>query len=264
MKIKFVLWMSVSILIMFTACNTGTKTPGSETGEEVAEALGVLSGTGVGVIMEEEWISLFDGETTKGWREYNKDGFPESGWEVVDGALHCLESNKEFDDDRNANIITTQKFKWFELSLEWKISEAGNSGIFYLVQEVPDLEIYWSAPEMQVLDNEKHSDAEAGQDGNHQAGSLYDMIPAVPQNAKPAGEWNEVRIIVYKGKVEHWQNGEKVVEYELWTDAWYAMVDSSKFASYPTFRDPAKKGHIGLQDHTDEVWYRNIKIKKLY
>ncbi|MEA1898994.1 MAG: DUF1080 domain-containing protein [Bacteroidota bacterium] len=263
MKIKFVLWMSVSILVIFTACNTGTKTPGSETGEEVAEALGVLSGTGVGVIMEEEWISLFDGETSKGWRGYKKDHFP-SGWEVIDGTLHCIGSGRgEAGNKEGGDIIYDKIFKNFSLKLEWKISEGGNSGIFYLGEE--ELDYIWkTAPEMQVLDNEKHPDAQLGKDGNRQAGSLYDLIPAVPQNARPAGEWNEVEIMVFKGTVVHKMNGETVLEYHLWTPEWNELVAGSKFpALNPDWAEVASKGYIGLQDHGDDVWYRNIEIKEL-
>ena len=101
------------------------------------------------------------------------------------------------------DIITLNKYKDFELSLEWKISEGGNSGIFYLAQELEGKPIYMSSPEMQMLDNEKHPDARLGKDGNRQAGALYDLIPAVPQNAKPVGEWNQVKILVYQGTVVH-------------------------------------------------------------
>ena len=120
-----------------------------------------------------------------------------------------------------------------------------------------------SSPEMQILDNEKHPDAILGKDGNRQAGSLYDLIPAVPQNAKPAGEWNEVKVLVYKGTVVHWMNGENVLEYHLWTDQWKEMCANSKFKDWPEFINTAEEGYIGLQDHGDDVWFRNIKIREL-
>ena len=116
---------------------------------------------------------------------------------------------------------------------------------------------------MQVLDNAKHHDAKLGVDGNRMAGSLYDLIPAKPQNSKPAGEWNQVRIMVYKGTVVYFMNGVQVLEYHLWTDDWNKMVTNSKFKDYKLFVDTAPEGYIGLQDHGDDVWYRNIKIKKL-
>jgi hypothetical protein len=116
---------------------------------------------------------------------------------------------------------------------------------------------------MQILDNAKHPDAKLGKDGNRQAGSLYDLIPAKPQNAKAAGEWNQIKITVYKGTVVHWMNGENVLEYHLWTEDWKSMCANSKFADFPNFVNTAEEGYIGLQDHGDDVWFRNIKIRKL-
>jgi hypothetical protein len=206
-------------------------------------------------------ILLFDGKTTDQWRGYNKTDFPK-GWEINDNALHCIGSGKG-EAGQGGDIITKEKFKNFELTLEWKISEGGNSGIFYLAQEIPGEPIWKSAPEMQVLDNLKHPDAKLGIAQNRQAGALYDLIPAVPQNAKPSGEWNSVKIVVYKGTVVHYQNGVQVLEYHLWTEDWKKMCASSKFKDFSYFVDTAPEGYIGLQDHGDDVWYRNIKIKKL-
>lgn len=142
--------------------------------------------------------------------------------------------------------------------------KGGNSGIFYHALEQPEQAIYWSAPEIQILDNENHSDANRGKNGNRKATSLYDLIPADPQNAKPYGQWNQIKIVVKDrgAHVEHWMNGEKVVEYERWTDKWYDMLRNSKFASHPEF-GAAHKGYLGLQDHGDRVDFRNIKIKEL-
>jgi len=213
----------------------------------------------------EVWTSLFDGSTTQGWRNYNKATFPEQGWEIVDGTLHCKGSGRGEAGGGGGDILYDKKFSNFHLKLEWKISEGGNSGIFYLAQESPELDFIWkTAPEMQVLDNAKHPDAEAGKDGNRKAGSLYDLIPAVPQNAKPAGEWNTAEIKVYKGSVWHMQNGETVLEYHLWTPEWNTLVAGSKFpALNPNWANVAAEGYIGLQDHGDDVWYRNIQIREL-
>lgn len=202
------------------------------------------------------WTLLFDGTSTDGWRSYNGDTFPEQGWEARDGLLTVLA------DGGGGDIVTDKKYSNFILKLEWKVEKGGNSGIFYRALEQPGQAIYWSAPEMQVLDNVNHPDASRGQNGNRKAGSLYDLIPAKPQNAKPFGEWNSVKIVADGSHVEHWQNGEKVVEYELWTPEWYEMLRNSKFAGHPSFGD-MHSGHIGLQDHGNRTSFRNIKIKEL-
>jgi len=213
----------------------------------------------------EVWTILFDGSTAQGWRNYNKATFPEQGWEIVDGTLHCKGSGRGEAGGGGGDILYDKKFSNFHLKLEWKISEGGNSGVFYLAQESPELDFIWkTAPEMQVLDNAKHPDAEAGKDGNRKAGSLYDLIPAVPQNAKPAGEWNTAEIKVYKGSVWHIQNGETVLEYHLWTPEWNTLVAGSKFPGLnPNWANVAAEGYIGLQDHGDDVWFRNIQIREL-
>lgn len=204
------------------------------------------------------WVLLFDGESLENFKGYNKQSVP-AKWIIEDSSIKFDASKKEGGGD----IITKNKYENFELTLEWKISEGGNSGIFILGQEVAGDPIYKTAPEMQVLDNERHPDAKKGKNGNRKAGSLYDLIPANPQNAKPAGEWNKIVIKVDNGKVTHFQNGKKVVEYEPWSDAWKVMVKDSKFKDWQGFVNLAKKGHIGLQDHGDDVWYKNIKIKEL-
>lgn len=211
------------------------------------------------------WILLFDGKTSDGWRGYKKETFP-GDWEVADGALHLKGSGRgEAGSAEGGDIIYDKKFGNFDLKLEWKISEGGNSGIFYLGQELPQFEEIWrTAPEYQVLDNERHPDAQLGKDGNRKSASLYDLIPAVPQNAKPAGEWNTAEIIVYKGTVVHKQNGETVLEYHLWTPEWNELVAGSKFPEYnEDWANVAEEGFIGLQDHGDDVWYRDIKLKEL-
>lgn len=210
---------------------------------------------------DEGWVVLFDGTSTAGWRGYGKDKFPEQGWVIEDGALKCIGSGQGEAGGKGGDIIYDKKFKDFRLKLEWKISSGGNSGIFYLAEENEN-PIWQSAPEMQVLDNAKHPDALLGKDGNRQAGSLYDLIPAKPQNSKPAGEWNEVEIMVYQGTVVHKMNGETVLEYHLGTPDWDALIANSKFKPYPLF-GKYREGYIGLQDHGNDVWYRNIKILEL-
>jgi hypothetical protein len=212
---------------------------------------------------EEKTTVLFDGKSTAGWRGYNKPAFPEKGWEIVDGTLHVIGSGAGEAGGSGGDIIYDKKFSDFELSLEWKISEGGNSGIFILAQEIPGEPIYKSSPEMQVLDNDKHPDAKLGVNGNRMAGSLYDLIPAKPQNTKPVGQWNQVKIMVYQGTVVFTQNGANVVEFHLWTDDWKKMVSNSKFKDWEWFLNTAKEGYIGLQDHGNDVWFRNIRIKEL-
>ncbi len=228
---------------------------------------------------EDGYVVLFDGTSTKGWRGYGKTELP-GRWTVEDG---CLKFNGtgtgEGQTGEGGDVIFAHQFKNFTLEMEWKISKGGNSGIFYLAKEVTTKDengkdryepIYISAPEYQVLDNANHPDALLGVDGNRQSASLYDMIPAKPQNQNPYGEWNKVKILVYKGTVVHFQNDEKVLEYHLWTPQWTDMLQNSKFSekAWPLAFELLNncggenhEGYIGLQDHGDDVWYRNIRIK---
>lgn len=205
---------------------------------------------------------LFDGETSAGWRGYNKDAFPESGWVVEDGVLHVMGKGTGEAGGKGGDIIYDKKFSDFHLKMEWKVSRGGNSGIFYLAQEIPGEPIWKSAPEMQILDNENHLDAQLGVDGNRKSGSLYDLIPANPQNANPFDEWNEVEVMVYRGTVVHRMNGQVVLEYHLGTSDWNRMIENSKFKPYTEWFGVARDGYIGLQDHGDNVWFRNIRIKE--
>lgn len=204
----------------------------------------------------EGWTLLFDGETTDHWRGYNKEAFPEKGWAIEDGNLVVLS------DGGGGDIITKEQYGNFILKLEWKAEQGANGGIFFRAMEQPTQPIYWSAPEVQILDNENHPDANQGENGNRKAGSLYDLIPAEPQNTNPYGEWNSVKVVADGSSIEHWQNGDKVVEYELWTNEWYEMLRNSKFKDHPEFGD-AREGYIGLQDHGNHVSFRNLKIKEL-
>ncbi|HPT01552.1 MAG TPA: DUF1080 domain-containing protein [Bacteroidales bacterium] len=243
MKIQLII--AASVIIAMTACAPTRTAVNTLTKKEIAE----------------KYQLLFDGKTTSGWRGYEKTVFPK-GWEVVDGALHCIGSSKG-EAGSGGDILYEKKFRNFELTLDWKVSEGGNSGIFYLAQEIPGEPVWKSAPEMQILDNERHPDAKLGVNGNRQAGALYDLIPCSVTAVKPAGEWNTVKIMVYKGTVVHWVNGRQVLEYHLWTDDWKKMVLDSKFRDYQWFLNTAQEGYIVLQDHGDDVWFRNIRIKEL-
>ena len=263
---KIVLLLMVAA-IAFAGCKNQSKKASDEkaTAENVEKSAPAPAPLNTLTDQEKQdgWVLLFDGKTSDGWRGYKKDHFP-AGWEVADGTLHCIGSGRgEAGSVDGGDIIYDKKFGNFDLKLDWKISEGGNSGVMYLGQETKD-HIWETAPEMQILDNERHPDAKLGKDGNRQAGSLYDLIPAKPQNAKPAGEWNSIEIISYKGTIVHKQNGETVVEYHLWTPEWNKLVAGSKFpALNPDWANVATEGYIGLQDHGDDVWFRNIKIKEL-
>lgn len=211
---------------------------------------------------------LFDGSSLNGWRGYNKAYVPNK-WSIEGDALK-FSKKPSVDKPEGGDLIFAHDFKNFELEFEWKISEAGNSGVFFLAKEVKGQPIYISSPEYQILDNQKHPDAKQGVDGNRQSASLYDMIPAKPQNAKEVGQWNHSKIVVKGEKVQHFQNGKKVVEYTIRTPEWEALLQASKFskAKWPLAFEllskvGAEPGVIGFQDHGDDVWYRNITVKVL-
>jgi hypothetical protein len=208
------------------------------------------------------WKLLFDGKTTNGWRGFRREKFPEEGWVIEDGAVKHVAANGE-QSQNGGDIITVEQYDNFELQLEWRISPGGNSGIKYLVAE----EMVKSGHsglgfEMQVLDDDRHPDAKLGKNGNRTAGALYDLIAPKNKVLHPVGEWNQVRLIVNGNHVEHWLNGGKVVEYELGSPQLKALIAESKYKSIPGFGE-VRKGHILLQDHGNEVWFRNIKLRKL-
>ncbi len=196
------------------------------------------------------WRLLFDGKTTTGWRNFGKSTISNS-WRVIDGSLVRADSAA-------GDIITVDKFRNFDLALDWKVAEKGNSGIFYRVTEEADT-IWKAAPEMQVLDDARH---ENGTDPLTSAGANYALYPAPRGVVHPAGEWNHARILANGNHVEHWLNGVKLFEYELGSADWKARVAKAKFHEYPIF-GTAPEGHIGLQDHGDHVEFRNIRIRML-
>ncbi len=197
------------------------------------------------------WMLLFDGKSLDGWRGYKTEAVG-SGWKAQDGALTLTAA-------KAGDVMTKSEFADFELSFEWKISEGGNSGVIYRVG-LGETASHRTGPEYQVLDNEKAKDNKLG---NHLAGSLYDMGTAAPRDlTKPAGQWNESKLIVRGWKVEHWLNGKKVVAVDLAAPEGRAWVAASKFKDWPKFASLAK-GHIAFQDHGDVVSYRSIKIREL-
>jgi hypothetical protein len=210
----------------------------------------------------EGWKLLWDGKTTQGWRGAKLTGFPQKGWVVEDGILKVLKGSGG-ESTNGGDIITTKKYGNFILKVDFKITEGANSGIKYFVD--PDLNKGEGSAigcEFQILDDKNHPDAKLGVKGNRTLGSLYDLIPA-PEN-KPFfnGFFNTAMIVVKGNHVEHWLNGVKLLEYERNNQMWNALVAYSKYKDWPNFGN-AKEGHILLQDHGDEVWFRNIKIKEL-
>ena len=192
---------------------------------------------------------LFDGATTDGWRTY-RGSAPPAGWGVADGALTAV--------GPGGDIITEEQFGDFELRVEWNVSPGGNSGILYRVTEEGGFSFH-SGPEMQVLDDAGHA---ASLTRLTAAGSNYDLHAAAEGVVRPAGEWNDVRILVDSAHVEHWLNDVKVVDYDLWTEDWEALVAASKFAEWPPY-GRARVGHIALQNYGDRVAYRAIRIRTL-
>lgn len=261
-RLKTIIPFMISMALIFSAfngCKQGAKKEdGKAETEKKAQMLNQLTDQE----KEEGWKLLFNGENFEGWRGYNDETFPDSGWVIENNAVKCLGSGHGEAGGAGGDIIYDQKFKDFRLKFEWKISKGGNSGVFYLAKEIPGEPIWKSSPEFQILDNANHPDAQLGKNGNRKAASLYDLIPADPQNTKPYGEWNQGEILVYQGTVVHRQNGEDVLEYHLGTSDWKEMIANSKFSEFEEF-GKYRKGYIGLQDHGNDVWYRNIKLKEL-
>lgn len=199
---------------------------------------------------DEGWVSLFDGKTFTGWSGANGGEIGQQ-WQAIDGEMVLTEGG-------GGDIVTQEKFTNFELSLEWKISPKGNSGIFYRVLNDGDI-VYMSGVEYQVLDNDAYPDLSSD---SHKSGGVFDMYAPINGEPKPVGEFNSARIVVDKGHVEHWLNGVKVVEYEWQSEDWDKHLNASKFKDWKNF-GKAETGHIALQDHGDQVTYRNIKIRKL-
>lgn len=218
------------------------------------------------------WRLLWDGKTSEGWRSAKAEQFPTHGWVMQDGVL-SVRDNKGAESTGGGDIITRKRYADFELVAEFKITPGANSGIKIFVQ--PNLSpvdkntgaktAVGSAIgcEFQILDDAKHPDAKLGKDGNRTIGSLYDLIPAAAgKRVAPMGEWNQARILSRGKHVEFWLNGQKTVEFERGSEAFRKFVAASKFKNIPEFGEWAD-GHILLQDHGDEVSYRNLKIREL-
>lgn len=210
----------------------------------------------------EGWKLLWDGKTTNGWRGAKIATFPENGWTIEDGILKVHASNGA-ESANGGDIVTTRTYKNFILKVDFKITEGANSGIKYFVD--PDMNKGEGSAigcEFQILDDLRHPDAKLGVNGNRTLGSLYDLIPAPTDKPFDITAWNTAVVVVQDKHVEHWLNGVKLLEYERGTQMWDAFVDYSKYKNWPDFGNRTE-GNILLQDHGDEVWFKNVKIKEL-
>ncbi|WP_300999998.1 DUF1080 domain-containing protein [uncultured Duncaniella sp.] len=259
-------------MLAMVACG-GNKTATQPAEEEtvtytyLCDPMGVKMDSAAFVVDSAGYAVIFNGKDFTGWRGFGKDHVAEK-WTIDSvGNMHFASGPGE-----GGDILFGHEFENFDIMFDWKVSEGANSGFFYLGQEVVDGQLipymFMSAPEYQILDNVNHPDAKLGVDGNRQSASLYDMIPANPQNSKPWGEWNSGRVVVNKGHVEHYQNGEKVVEYDIFTPEWTERLQGCKFSetAWPeafVLMNTPHSGYVAFQDHGDEVWIRNVRIKEL-
>lgn len=252
---KTVSWKNIRI------CTTDVekyKTPSANDAPEVNAITNTISPKEA----KDGWKLLWDGKTTNGWKGAKTASFPAKGWTIDNGILKVLKSGGG-ESTNGGDIVTTKKYKNFVLKVDFKITEGANSGIKYFVD--PDLNKGEGSAigcEFQILDDLKHPDAKLGVKGNRTLGSLYDLIPPISDKPFRKNDFNTATVIVNGNHVEHWLNGTKVVEYERNNQMWNALVAYSKYRDWPNFGNPVK-GHILLQDHGDEVWFKNVKIKEL-
>jgi hypothetical protein len=210
---------------------------------------------------KEGWKLLFDGKSTDGWHTYGYNAVG-NAWHVSDGTLHLDVANKsQWPKNESKDILTNEEYGNFDFKTDWKIAKDGNSGVIFYVHEdkarYPNT--FETGPEMQVLDNEGHPDAKIIK---HRAGDLYDLISSSSEPVKPAGEWNHAEIVAKNGKLDFYLNGVHIINTTMWDDHWKQLVANSKFKSMPDFAT-YKSGKIALQEHGEEVWFKNIKIKRL-
>ena len=203
------------------------------------------------------WRQLFDGSSTQGWRGFKAAGFPEKGWSVAEGTLKAEKGS-------DSDIVSDQQYADFELVLEFRLSEGGNSGIKYLVDEsLVKQGRHGLGFEYQIIDDQGHPDAAQGKPGTRTCGALYDLIsPSADKQVHQPGQWNEVRLVVDGPRIEHWLNGKKLLEFRRASPELQALIADSKYKTNPAFGQPAR-GHILLQAHGDEVAFRNIRVREL-
>jgi len=233
-----------------------------------AEVAVVAEETGDNTLTDQEqqdgWTLLFDGQSTNNWRGVHKDAFPEQGWKIEDGQLAVLSSDGA-ESQNGGDIVTKNEYDNFEFQVDFKLTEGANSGIKYFVTEGYNSGASAIGLEYQLLDDEKHPDAKKGNNGGgtRTLASLYDLKGAPDSKPfKGIGEWNTARIVVQDTKVEHYLNGEKVLEYERGSDEYNTLVENSKYVKWDNF-GMAESGHILLQDHGNLVYFKNIKVREL-
>lgn len=248
--------MVIAISCTLLACQQGkTKTDAS------GDSSDAMNTDNTNMQNDSGWVSLFDGQSLKGWHTYGRDSAG-SAWSIDKGAIHLNASAKDrYQTKGGGDLVSNDEYGDFDLKLEWNISKNGNSGIiFYVNEDTTKYKETWNTGlEMQVLDNNGHPD---GKIPKHRAGNLYDLIAASPETVKPPGQWNQAEIKSQNGKLNFFLNGTNVVSTTLWDDNWKKMLSASKFKTMPAF-STYKTGHIALQDHGNDVWYRNIMVRKL-
>jgi hypothetical protein len=243
----------VSAVTLLAACNassTSNSTTDTSANPTTTDTMSGMNNNDTG------WVDLFDGTSLNGWHTFGETSVT-SKWALDSGAIHFNPDTKGDDGD----LVSNESFNNFDLRLDWKIAQGGNSGIlFYVQDDKPKYEdTYKTGPEMQVLDDERNEDNKTP---SHRAGSLYDMIQATPGAVKPAEQWNTAEIVSNNGKLDFYLNDVHVVDTHIFDDNWKKMIAKSKFKEWPAF-GTFKDGHIALQDHGFNVWYKNIIIKKL-
>jgi hypothetical protein len=262
MKKLFVPALSVmAISVMSCGGGTGSASNDSSTvvADSSAQATAPVTDTAKNVLSDTEkaegWVLMFNGQNLDGWHIYK--GKTSNSWVVENGELHCLGSEKDKSDKR-ADLTSNDTYENFEFRTDWKIAPKGNSGIIYLASEDNDA-AYQSGPEYQLIDDENFPEK---LEDWQKTGANYAMGAPLVNAAKPVGEWNHTRIVVNKGHVEHWLNGQKTADYQIGSPEWKKAKAEGKWKDTKPYGE-TKKGHIDLQDHGSEVWFKNVKIKQL-
>jgi hypothetical protein len=245
MRLLQVYPLTLLLLIFLWACQGSPET--------VDTANNVVTAAETDAISSGEWVSLFDGQHTDAWRNFKGEGL---NWKVEDG-LFTTEGNQ-------GDIITKDTYENFELEFEWKIERGGNSGVMFNVLEGDEYDYtFETGPEYQLIDNDNYEEVHNYKlEPSQVTAANYALHTPKDHNLNPAGEFNTSRILVNEGHVEHWINGEKVVEYDLWSSDWEQAVAQTKFRDMPAY-GKASSGHIALQDHGDIVWFKSIRIREL-